>query len=105
MNDTNTNTKTANDGIDIQDAQGAHRYELRKDGELAAFIGYRMRGQVLELVHTEVLPQHEGGGVGSRIARHALDDARARGLKVMPSCSFIAAWIERHPDYGDLVAG
>ena len=56
------------------------------------------------LVHTEVLPDAEGMGVGSRLARGALDDARARGLKVSVICPFITAYLRRHPgEYEDLV--
>ena len=56
-------------------------------------------------VHTEVLPAFEGKGVGSRLATWALDDVRARGLKLTPQCPFIAAFIKRHPAYADLVVG
>lgn len=90
--------------IRIDDITGRQRYELQSGGQLAGFIDYRLQGGTIALVHTEVLPQHEGGGIGSRLARHALDEARRRGLQVVPSCSFIAAFIERHPEYRDLVA-
>jgi uncharacterized protein len=50
-----------------------------------------------------VAQEHEGQGVGSAIARYALDDARARGLSVRPLCPYIRGWLERHPEYGDLI--
>lgn len=54
--------------------------------------------------HTEVLPEFEGQGVGSALARYALDDVRAEGTRrVQPLCPFIKSYIERHPDYQDLV--
>jgi predicted GNAT family acetyltransferase len=55
------------------------------------------------LVHTEVEPRAEGTGLGSQLVTEALDDIRARGLRVVPLCPFVAAYIRRHPDYADLV--
>jgi predicted GNAT family acetyltransferase len=55
--------------------------------------------------HTQVEDAYEGHGVGSALARFALDDVRASGTrKVLPLCPFIKGWIEKHPDYADLVA-
>ena len=54
--------------------------------------------------HTEIDPAFEGHGVGSALAKAALDDVRAKGLKAVPLCPFIRTWIDRHPDYEDLVA-
>jgi uncharacterized protein len=66
---------------------------------------YVLRPGRIAFVHTEVYESYGGMGLGGRLARAALDDARARGLVVMPFCPFIAAYIERHLDeYGDLVA-
>ena len=55
-------------------------------------------------MHTDVAPKWEGKGVGSTLVQGALDDVRARGLKVQPICPFVAAYIRRHPEYQDLVA-
>jgi predicted GNAT family acetyltransferase len=88
---------------DVHDAADARRYELKLQGEVAGFIDYRDRGAVRELVHTEVKPEHEGRGLGQQLARFALDDARRQGRKVVPACSFIAAYVKRHPDTADLV--
>jgi uncharacterized protein len=57
----------------------------------------------LALVHTEVEPRHEGRGFASRLVAGALDDIRARGLGVVPTCPFVRSYLERHPEYGDLV--
>jgi uncharacterized protein len=57
---------------------------------------------VIEFIHTEVPGALSGRGVGTRLARHVLDAARAKGLKVIPTCPFIAAWMKRHPEYDDL---
>jgi predicted GNAT family acetyltransferase len=56
-------------------------------------------------LHTEVDPSVKGLGIGSRLAAGELDDVRSRGLKVVAKCPFIAAWLRRHPDYADLLAG
>jgi predicted GNAT family acetyltransferase len=83
-----------------------HRYEAHADGELAGFAVFRMRGDRIVFTHTEVDDRFEGQGVGSKLARHALDDVRERGsLRVVPQCPFIRSWIEKHPDYADLVSG
>ena len=58
---------------------------------------------MIRLIHTEVPPAFSGQGHASTLARSALDDARARGLKVRPLCPFIRGWIKRHDDYADLV--
>jgi uncharacterized protein len=90
--------------VQVSDAPGARRYEAHVDGRLAGFAQYRLVGDEITFTHTEVKPDYEGRGVGGRLAKFALDDARTRGLGVQPACSFIRSWIERHPDYGDLVA-
>ena len=88
----------------FSDNSGASRYELRNGGALAARVDYQLQDGVVVMSHTEVLPGHEGKGLGSKIADQALDDARRRGLKVRPVCEFIARYIERHPQYAQLVS-
>jgi len=84
----------------------ANRWEARVDGELAGFAAYRLRDDVVIFTHTEVDDAFEGQGVGSALARGALDDVRNRGThKVLPLCPFIKSWIEKHDDYQDLVYG
>ena len=80
------------------------RYELETDGTIAGFLVYREEGDVLDLVHTEVGDEWEGRGVGSTLVREALDDVRERGLKIRPTCPFVAAFVKRHPAYEDLLA-
>jgi hypothetical protein len=80
------------------------RYELRRDGEVAAMAQYRLEGNAVRFIHTEVDDRFEGQGLGSRIAAFALDDVKTRGLKAIPQCKFIAAYIARHEkEYGELV--
>lgn len=62
-----------------------------------------MKGALL-FTHTEVLPAHEGKGLGSRLIAFALSEARRRGLQAIPACPFVAAYIRKHPEYLDLVA-
>lgn len=79
------------------------RYELIVDGELAGFARYVRRGGRMIFVHTEVDPSYGGRGLGAVLARGALDAARAEGVPVVPLCPYIAAFIERNPEYQDLV--
>jgi predicted GNAT family acetyltransferase len=89
----------------IADAPDAHRYEARLDGELAGFLEYVVKRGRIALVHTEVAAAHEGQGIAGRLARFALDDARRRGLPVIPSCPYVKRFLERHPEYRDVVGG
>lgn len=88
---------------EVKDNAALGRYELVVDGA-TAFASYRMQDGRRVFTHTEVPESMAGQGVGSALARGALDDARARGMAVVPRCSFIAGYIERHPEYQDLVA-
>lgn len=85
------------------DNRDAKRYEVWTDGELAGYTDYRLRPRRITLLHTEVLPGHAGEGLGSRLAREALEDARARGLALVPLCPFIAGYVRAHPDLLDAV--
>ena len=87
----------------VRDNQERHRYEIEVDGELAGFVQYNLRAGRLILVHTEIDDAFGGRGLGSILAGAALDDARAHGHPVVPLCPFIAAYIDRHPEYADLV--
>ncbi len=81
------------------------RYEIHLDGTVVGFADYTVGPGVIAIPHTEVDPAFEGRGLGSRLARAALDDIRQRGMRVAPHCPFIATYIRRHPEYADLVAG
>lgn len=89
---------------DVHDNADALRYEITSDGAPAGFAQYRLEGDTVVFVHTEIDDAFEGKGLGGILARGALDDVRARGLRADPQCPFIRDWIERHPDYADLVA-
>lgn len=90
--------------LQFRDNPEAHRFEARLDGEVAAFAEYNVLKNGLLFTHTEVLPQHEGKGVGSRLAKYALEQVRERGTHAIPVCQFIAGYIRKHPEYVDLVA-
>ena len=78
------------------------RFEARVGGEVA-FVEYRREGKTIFFTHSEVPPSLEGKGIGTALARAALDQARADGVRVVPLCPFFAAFIKRHPAYADLV--
>ena len=83
-----------------------HRYEAHIDGELAGIAPYLPSVGLLTFNHTEVDDKFEGQGVGSTLARAALDDVRdSSARRVVPRCPFIKSWIDRHPDYSYLVTG
>jgi len=89
--------------LTVRDNPAVLRYEILRDGELLGLIRYRREPGLVVLVHTEVEPSAEGSGVGSRLVAGALDDIRARGLRLVPLCPFVDAYIRRHPEYADLV--
>jgi uncharacterized protein len=89
--------------IAIADAPERKRFEATVDGELAGSLVYRSKGDLLALIHTEVDDRFEGHGLGGRLARFALDQAREQGLAVLPFCPFVNDWIKRHREYVDLV--
>lgn len=95
----------ATDAPVVTDNPSASRYELRVGTELAGFVEYELRQHdtVISLVHTEIEPAFEGKGLAARLARFSLDDARERGLAVLPFCPYLNSWIKKHPDYTDLV--
>jgi len=89
---------------DVVHVPEASRYELRLDGRLIGLAAYRRREGRIAFTHTEIDEACEGRGFGSRLAAAALDDARRQGLVVVPLCPFITYYIERHPEYQQLVA-
>lgn len=91
--------------LHFADAPDDERYEARTDeGELMAVITYRLSTRRIALLHTNVQPEFEGRGIASRFAAWAFEDARVRGLKVVPNCPYIRAWLPRHPEVHDLLA-
>ncbi|MGY1652999.1 GNAT family N-acetyltransferase [Geodermatophilus sp. SYSU D01119] len=88
----------------VHDIPDADRYEIRDGDRLLGLAAYQRRGETVVFTHTEIDPDAEGSGLGGKLVRAALDDVRSQGGRVVPQCSFVRGWIERHPEYGDLVA-
>lgn len=84
--------------------EGRSRYELSLDGRLVGLADFIARDGVLEIPHSEVLPEFRGRGLAGVLVGATLDDLRRRGERVIPSCSYVASFIARHPEYADLVA-
>ncbi len=88
----------------VSDVPSRQRFEARTgDGDTVGILTYQREGDVVVLAHTEVEDEYEGGGVGSQLARVALDQVRTEGLKVDPQCPFVRDWIDGHEDYQDLI--
>ncbi|MDT4989594.1 MAG: uncharacterized protein QOI74_3688 [Micromonosporaceae bacterium] len=92
------------DTTEVIHAPERQRYEILVDGQPVGFVRYRpVEPGVSDFLHTEVDPAFEGRGLGSVLAEGALDDVRARGGRVVPTCPFIADYLKRHTEYADLV--
>ena len=83
--------------------ESVQRFEAKVDGLLCR-CDYRMHGDTMMLVHTEVPPQLEGRGIASHLVRAAFDHARKSGMDVLPVCSYVRAWAQRHPEVQSLLA-
>lgn len=89
--------------IRVEDAPQRHRFEGFIDDRLAGFLDYRQQeSDLITFTHAETLDGFGGLGVASAITGFALSAARERGLAIRPLCSFVAAYLDRHPEYADL---
>ncbi|HJW76742.1 MAG TPA: GNAT family N-acetyltransferase [Thermoleophilia bacterium] len=80
------------------------RFEIHVGDALAGLTEYRDEPGRRVFTHTEIDPLFSGRGLGTRLIGFALGETRREGLRVVPVCSFVAAFVERHPEYRDLVA-
>ncbi len=88
---------------EVRNDTDKQQYSLIEDGEVIGLAAYEIDGDEIRFVHTEVDPEHRGGGHASILVQHALDDVRASSSRrVVAQCSYVHAWIERHPDYQEL---
>jgi predicted GNAT family acetyltransferase len=97
-------TDTPVTDTDVTDHPDRHRFELAVDGHIA-FAAYRRAGDVLTLTHTIVPQQLAGQGIGTKLIGAVLKQVRARGERIVPECSFVSAYLQKHPEEADLVAG
>ncbi|SNT71252.1 GNAT family N-acetyltransferase [Psychrobacter sp. LV10R520-6] len=96
------NKQDSEKNLDITHNQDAKRFETSIDDK-TGYISYQERGDTLVYDHT-IVPQVLGGrGVGSALVKHALDYAREHNKKIVPQCSFVSSYINKHPDYQDLI--
>lgn len=86
----------------VQDAPERRRFEITRDGEVLGHAAYQKTDQMIIFTHTEIDRAYEGQGLGGHLVRSALDQVRHTGLKVLPICPFVQAWMSRHPEYQDL---
>lgn len=90
--------------LEVTDNQDHGRYEGRVGDVVVSVADYRIEGGRAVLPHTETDPAYQGRGIAGEVVRYALDNLRAKGLRVVPACPFVARWIEDHPAYADLLA-
>ena len=92
------------EGLTVRDDEENHRYVAEVDGELAALTVYHLRrGPRYFFVHTEVMPGYSGRGIAEKLVREALDDVRAKQGHIVPLCPYVNSFVNKHPEYDDLV--
>lgn len=82
--------------------EAEHRFEINVEGHVAAAY-YELSDGVITFTHTEVPKELGGRGIGSQLAKAALEQSRAKGLKVITQCSFMSGYVGKHPEYSDLL--
>lgn len=87
---------------DIRDNAEARRYELPVEGQVAV-VTYNLSDRNLMITETLVPEALEGRGIASRLAKHVIEDARSRGLVILPVCPFFAAYLQKHPEHAEVV--
>jgi predicted GNAT family acetyltransferase len=89
--------------VRVEDAPERERYEIFDGDALAGFTQYRTSEGLIAFMHTEIDPGFEGQGLASQLIRFVLEDARARGLEVLPFCPFVNGYIQRHDEWADVI--
>jgi predicted GNAT family acetyltransferase len=90
--------------LEVQDNPRFDRYELFEEGERVGFLAYRRAAGAVALTHAEVRADRRGEGLAEVLVAGALEDLRAQGDRVRPTCGYVAAYVRRHPEQADLVA-
>ncbi|QCX26140.1 GNAT family N-acetyltransferase [Nocardioides jishulii] len=94
---------TDNNAVSVNDALEADRYEIHVAGELAGFADYRRLDGVIDFLHTEVFDAYEGRGLAKELATASLNHVRQQGMGALPHCAFYRGFIQKNPEYVDLV--
>jgi predicted GNAT family acetyltransferase len=89
--------------VSVADDPASGRYVIEAGGTRAGFLTYKLSDGRIALNHAEIDPASEGTGLGSQLVTYALQDARARGLEVLPHCPFVRHYIEHHDEFQNLV--
>jgi predicted GNAT family acetyltransferase len=89
--------------VGITDNPAEQRFEITYGDRLAGFTVYREHGGAYAFVHTEIEPDLEGHGLASRLVRAAMDAMAERGTSVLPECTYVSAWLAKHPDHLEVV--
>ena len=89
---------------EVRHNSDASRYEIVRDGRVVGIAEYVEQGEVMVFHHTEIDAPLRGDGLGAELVGAALDDVRAQGRRIVPTCWYVAQFVELHPDYGDLLA-
>ena len=90
-------------GLKVIDNAERRRFEVRDGRRVLGWSSYDETAELIVFNHTEVNPRWEGRGIGSLLVRTTLDHVRAQRMQVLPLCAFVRAWIDRHPEYADLL--
>jgi len=88
--------------LEVRNKADKGRFEAQLEGEDVAFVAYSLRGNIIEMTHTEVPSAYAGQGIASKMVRDALEYAKAHKLRVIPTCPVVAAYIKKHPEYEDI---
>ncbi|MGI4895005.1 MAG: GNAT family N-acetyltransferase [Janthinobacterium lividum] len=86
------------DDLVVSHEEQEQRYVGRLDGEVVVLANYVAQGSSIVVVHTEVVPAHENEGLATKLVAFALQDVRARGMRVVPACSFVRLYLRRHAE-------
>lgn len=95
---------TDHDLVDVQHDQDGDRYVIRSSGDVVGHLEYRRDGDIVDLRHTEILPEGQGSGLGAVLVRDALDDIRSHGQRIVATCPYVKRFVGENPEYADLLA-
>lgn len=88
--------------VEVLHNEAAHRFEAKVEGRLSV-ANYHLDENVMRMVHTEVPRELEGRGIAAALVKRAIEHAREHGLKVAPHCSYVRAYMRRHPETQDVL--